>query len=324
MGAFFVRPSVLMGDPQYFQIKSGSNPHTRNRWGRRKKVNRQKAIQQWRSLAGKLIELGVQVLVIPPIEECPGTVYPANAGFLWDRTFYLSNLIPGRGGEREYYQNFIRQIGFATAVVPHRFEGEADFFPAGESHLFTYGVLEDQRFVFRCGIPPWKRVYGFRSDQRNLESLQSLAAPRKVISIELTDEAYYHGDTVFCSFGPGKKFLLAYLSKISKVGAQQLQVAFKEDLIPLKDTDGEKFAANSFYVETEKGKFLIMPEGLSHELTDQIEKREAAPIFVNVSEFFDKGGGSVKCMVCDLGMMELDDPAQPEEVRRFRKDRLFR
>lgn len=318
-----MRPAVLMGDPQYFQIKSGSNPHTRTRWGFRKKVNSQRAIQQWRSLAGKLTELGVQVLVIPSIEECPGTVYPANAGFLWDRTFYLSNLIPGRGGEREYYRNFIRQIGFATAAVPHRFEGEADFFPAGEGYLLTHGVLKDQRFVSRWGLPPWKRIYGFRTDERNLEFLKSLISPKPIYPIELADEAHYHGDTVFCGFGPRRKFLLACLSKISRPGAQQLQAAFKENLIPLGEEDGEKFAANSFYVETEKGKFLVMPEGLSHELMDQIEKRGVAPIFVNVSEFFNKGGGSVKCMVCDLGIMDIDEPSQSEEVRRFRKERLF-
>lgn len=312
-----------MGSPEFFRIKSGSNPHTRTHWGFRKKVNPQHAIRQWHTLAGKLTELGVQVLVLPAVEEWPGTVYPANAGFLWNKTFYLSNLIPGREGEREYYQDFIRRIGFTVAAVSHRFEGEADFFPAGEAHLFTYGVLKDQRFVFRCEIPPWRRIYGFRSDQRNLEFLQPLVAPRKVITIELTNEAYYHGDTVLCSFGPGKKFLLAYLSKISKVGAQQLQATFKEGLISIRDDDGKKFAANSFYVETEKGKFLVMSEGLSHELMNQIEKRGVTPVPVDAFEFFNKGGGSVKCMVCDLGMMDIEDPSQPEEVRRFRKEHLY-
>ncbi len=312
-----------MGDPEFFTIKSGSNPHTRTRWGFRKKVDSQKATQQWHSLARKLTELGVQVLVMPPIEEWPGTVYPANAGFLWGRTLYLSNLIPGRGGEREYYQNFIRQIGFATAAVPHRFEGEADFFPVGDYYLFTYGVIRDQRLVFHSGIPPWKRVYGFRSDQRNRELLQSLATPIKVISVELTDEAYYHGDTVLCGFGPRRKFLLAYLSKIPKQTARQLQTVFKEDLIPLKDADGEKFAANSFYAETEKGRFLVVPPGLTRELLLEIETRGVAPISADVSEFMDKGGGSVKCMVCDLGIMDLDEPSQSEEVRRFRRERLY-
>lgn len=316
--------TVLMGNPEYFQIKSGSNPHTRTRWGLRKKVNSPKAARQWHALAGKLTELGVQVLVMPPVEEWPGTVYPANAGFLWNETFYLSNLIPGREGEREYYRNFIQRIGFTVASVPHRFEGEADFFPAREAYLFTYGVLKDQRFVFRWGLPPWKRIYGFRTDERNLEFLKSLVNPKPVYPVELTDEAYYHGDTVFCGFGPRRKFLLAYLSKISRPGAQQIQAVFKKDLISLKDADGEKFAANSFYAETESGRFLVVPPGLTRELLLEIETRGVAPITTDVSEFMDKGGGSVKCMVCDLGIMDIDEPSQSEEVRRFRRERLYR
>ncbi len=312
-----------MGDPQRFQIKSGSNPHTRNRWGLRKKVNQGKAIQQWHSLAGELTGLGVQVLVMPSVKEWPGTVYPANAGFRYQQLFYLSNLIPGREGERSYYQDFLRRLGFITQEVPDRFEGEADFFPAGDSYLFTYGDIKKQKFVLHPGILPWKRVYGFRSDHKNVEFLQSLVVPRKVISIELTDEAYYHGDTVLCSFGPGKKFLLAYLSKISKLDVQQLQAAFKENLIPLGEEDGKKFAANSFYTETERGKFLVMPQGLSRQLLSRIESIGVTPVTVDVSEFMNKGGGSVKCMVCDLGMMDVEDSAQPEEVRRFRKERLY-
>lgn len=313
-----------MGNPEYFRVKSGSNPHTRTCWGFRKKVDSQKATLQWRGLARRLTELGVQVLVMPPVRDWPGTVYPANAGFLWDKTFYLSNLIPGREGERKYYQNFIQRVGFVTATVPHRFEGEADFFPAGAGYLLTYGVLKDQRFVLRWGLPPWKRIYGFRTDERNLEFLKSLVGPKPMYPIELMDETYYHGDTVFCSFGPRREFLLAYLSRISKLGVEQLQATFGADLIPLKESDGEKFAANSFYAETEKGKFLVMPEGLSRELIRRIEEIGVTPISVEVSEFMDKGGGAVKCMVCTLGQMELDDPSQPEEVRRFRREHLYK
>lgn len=312
-----------MGDPQSFQIKSGSNPHTRTRWGIRKKVNQKRAIQQWHSLARKVTELGAQVLVMPPVKEWPGTVYPANAGFLYQGRFYLSNLVPGREGERACYQGFLQRLGFTTQEVPHRFEGEADFFPVGDSYLFTYGDIKEQRFVVHPGIPPWKRVYGFRSDPKNVEFLQSLVAPRKVISIELTDEAYYHGDTVLCSFGPRREFLSAYLSKIDEEGVKKIEEIFGNKVISLSDQDGGRFAANSFYTETERGKFLVMPQGLSRELLSRIESIGVTPVAVDVSEFMDKGGGSVKCMVCGLGLVDIDDSSQTEEVREFRKSHLY-
>lgn len=312
-----------MGDPSLFEIKGGPNPHTRTRWGFRKKVNREKALQQWHGLAKELTELGILVFVLPPVPNCPGTVYPANAGFLYHGIFYLSNLVPAREGERPHYENFIRKLGFAMRGVPYRFEGEADFFPAGDGFIFTYGPILAQRFAPRFGWPPWKRIYGFRSSERNLEHLRSVVQPKPVYSIRLVDEAYYHGDTVFCSFGSQRQFLLAYLKKIEPSAASFLREKWKDSLIELSDADGEDFAANSFYVESELGKFLLVPDTASQTLLHQIQARDASPVEVDVSEFMAKGGGSVKCMLCDLGMMELEDPNQPEEVRRFRKERLY-
>ena len=319
-----MKPAVMMGDPLVFRIQSGSNPHTRTSWGFRKKVNRERAVQQWHGLASLLTELGVYVFVIPPISECPAMVYPANAGFLWKGRFYLSNLISSRQEERGYYQEFVKRLGFPADSLPYRFEGEADFFPVGERFLFTYGVLREQGFQLRFGFPPWKRIYSFRSDQRNFSFLKEVVAPKGVDAVELIDSSHYHGDTVFCSFGTQRQFLLAYLSKVSEEGANLVRSEFGENLIPLSDFDGRKFAANSFYTETEMGKFLLIPEGLSLELIRQIETQGIVPCPVDVSEFMTKGGGSVKCMVCDLGLMELKDPAQPEEVRWFRKERLYR
>ncbi len=166
-------------------------------------------------------------------------------------------------------------------------------------------------------------MYGFRSDGRNLDFLRKIVEPKSVYPIQLIDEAYYHGDTVLCSFGSYREYLLAYLSKISKESAEHLQREFKENFIALIPQDGGKFAANSFYTKTEKGKFLVMPEGISEELIKRVTATGVTPILVDVSEFLSKGGGSVKCMLCDLGIMELKDSNQPEEVREFRREKLY-
>ena len=80
MSARAVRRCVLMGDPTHFSVKGGANPHTRTRWGTRRRVDRARAIAQWRELRALLEDLGLRVLVVPPVPEWPGTVYPANAG----------------------------------------------------------------------------------------------------------------------------------------------------------------------------------------------------------------------------------------------------
>jgi N-dimethylarginine dimethylaminohydrolase len=47
-----------------------------------------------------------------------------------------------------------------------------------------------------------------------------------------------------------------------------------------------------------------MPNGLSDRLLAQVRERGVEPVCVDVSEFLKKGGGSVKCMIGDLGPMD--------------------
>jgi N-dimethylarginine dimethylaminohydrolase len=310
-----------MGDPSRFSVKGGANPHTRTRLGTKRSVDRGKAIEQWHRLRDTLRDHGVRVVVVPADAGQPGLVYPANAGFLlpldaekprFEKTFYLSNLITTRADERLHYDRVLRAAGFRTAAVPEhlRFEGEADFFPAGDLHLLTHGRLEDQRFVPRLGLPPWKRVYGFRTDARVEPFLAPLVAPRRVLRIELALEAHYHGDTALCAFGPNREYLLAWKPAIAPESWQALREHFGENLIELADEDAERYAANSF-TYTSSGQqalresCLFLPGGVSDRLLGEIRERGVSPVTIDVSEFLKKGGGSVKCMIGDLGPVEV-------------------
>jgi len=298
-----------MGDPLYFSVKGGANPHTRNLLGLKKTVDADRARAQWHAMAKALIDHGVEVLIVEPHERLPGLVYPANAGFLFPpdgvpadrKTFYLANLLPTRAPEREVYRIFIQSIGFVTRDVQARFEGEADFIPASDYLLFTHGRIERQRFVPRFGLPPWKRVYGFRSDMHALAELSAIASGRTILSLELCLEAHYHGDTVLCSFGRQREFLLAYLQGLAPASRENLQKAFGASLIPLSDADAGLYAANSFQVDRNGELFFFMPRGVSEALCRQIRERGVEPVLIDVSEFLAKGGGSIKCMILDLG-----------------------
>lgn len=317
--------TVLMGDPSHFSVKGGANPHTRTRWGTRRTVDRQKAIRQWHDLKAVLEDLGVRVIVVPPDPEQPGLVYPANAGFLTevdarkpiaDKTFYLSNLLPTRAGERPHYERVVRAAGFRIGEIDpkFRFEGEADFFPAGDFHLLTYGGLEKQRFVPAFRIPPWKRIYGFRTDGRLIAKLGPIVMPRKTLRILLVDEAHYHGDTALCAFGPRRKHLLAYRAAIARDSWNVLLDHMANAMIEIPEEDAKLYAANSFTLTEPSSdggadeSYLVMPGGVSERLQDEIRERGVTPITVDVSEFLKKGGGSVKCMIGDLGPV-------PAEVR---------
>jgi N-dimethylarginine dimethylaminohydrolase len=295
--------TVLMGDPTWFSVVGGANPHTRDRWGRRKRVDRALAIRQWHGLRERLVELGVRVVAIPPDPERPGLVYPANAGVRLGDDFVLSNLTPTRASEKPAYRRAVESLGaLRVHEIRARFEGEADLFPAGDVWLFTHGEIRRQRFAPRLGWPPWRRVYGFRSDPAALGQIESIhPLGRPVERLRLVDEAYYHGDTCLCSFGAGRAHLLAWLPALAPEAVEVLRARFAERLLALDADDAAIYAANSFALEVDGRPVLVMPHGISELLEKSVRERGADVVTVDVSEFHKKGGGSVKCMIGDLG-----------------------
>src|SRR6185437_15484110 len=217
-----------------------------------------------------------------------GLVYPANAGFLYPldgesgerKKFYLSHLLPTRAQERDIYRPFIQSMGYEKSDIVARFEGEADFFPAGDYMLFTHGKIERQRFAPHFGIPPWKRIYGFRSDAGASRELQPIVGAREIIDLELTLEAHYHGDTVLCSFGPDREYLLAYMDGLSARSQAALREKFVSKLIALSVPDAQLYAANSFQVEYQRKLYLFMPRGISDDLISQVRARGVEPVLM--------------------------------------------
>jgi N-dimethylarginine dimethylaminohydrolase len=326
--------TILMGDPKHFGVHGGANPHTRNVLGIRKRVNAMIAHRQWHSLARAFVSYGTEVCVIQGHPELSGLVYPANAGFLYPlasnardrasseaKSFYLAHLLPTREAEREIYRAFIRSMGYQTYDIQARFEGEADFFPAGRFMLFTHGVIERQRFVPRFGLPPWRRVYGFRSETAALDELRRIIGERPVLELELCLEAHYHGDTVVCSFGPEREFLLAYMPGLTPASRDRLRDSFGNHVIELSEHDGALYAANSFQIDDGGALCLFLPEGVSDGLVNEIRARSVEPVLVNVSEFLAKGGGSIKCMILDLGPRD-EQPSDHAAVA-FRAERAY-
>lgn len=296
-----------MGDPRHFHIKKGTNPHTRNWLGLKKRVNRHRAMAQWEKMVQTLRGHGVEVHVIPAMADLPGLVFPANAGMVLDpedpiplkeRTYLLANLNVDRAPEQRIYKKILTQLGVDCFRMGNQFEGEADLFPWGKFFIFTFGKLRTGAWQFKWSFPPYQRVCGFRSDQNGLPFLKDLVAGQ-IISLELVKEDFYHGDTVLCSFGPERKYLLAYGAGIHPRDREKLAEVGK--VLWLEEQDAQAFAANSFYLSKDQDGILFMPEGVSADLRNQIEKLDVETVTIEVSEFFRKGGGSVKCMIGDLG-----------------------
>jgi N-dimethylarginine dimethylaminohydrolase len=170
-------------------------------------------------------------------------------------------------------------------------------------YLLTHGRLENQRWVPRVGIPPWKRIYGFRTDARVESFLAPLVAPRAVLRVELVLEAHYHGDTAVCAFGARREHLLVWRPALAPESFGRLQAKFGDALIELSDDDAAHYAANSFALPG-SDPVLVLPAGVSDRLLAQVRGCGVRPLTVDVGEFLKKGGGSVKCMIGDLGLFE--------------------
>jgi len=302
--------AVLLGDPTHFRIKAGANTYTRNKWGFRKKVNQKKALAQWLVLKELLESLGVKAFVLPSNPNYPGLVFPANAGFLFpkyealpysQKIFYLSALTKHRAGEQAIYRDFLGSLGFQFRTLSLPFEGEADFFSCGEDYIFSYGDIVSTGFRPKWGWPPFAYRFSHRTDQRNLATLQGVVGDKRIIEIKLVDPRYYHGDTALFAFGSSREYLFAYLDSMGGESQSRLKTKLGKRLFPLSRDDAENFVANSFQVDTDQGPHLVLPEKTSDKVKSTLKTLDIPFSTIEVSEFYEKGGGSIKCLLCDLG-----------------------
>ena len=62
-----------------------------------------------------------------------------------------------------------------------------------------------------------------------------IVAPKRVLRVELTLEAHYHGDTALCAFGPKREHLLAYREAIAPSDWPALDAAFGDGTFTAPD-----------------------------------------------------------------------------------------
>lgn len=304
---------IMMGDPSCFAIKKGANPHTRNRWGFKKRVDRGKAVEQWHRMVETLEHYGARVHIIPAHRKLPGLVFPANAGVminveenlpLTKRKYLLAHLGPARAAEKTVYQDFLTKLGVTACEVKHQFEGEADLIPWGDNYILTYGRLHRPYVTPSWSMPPWKLHYGFRTDLDVITELYDYFDEERILCLELIDERFYHGDTVLATFGPHRGHLLVHAGGLGIESREQLEK--RGDVIWIDEADASLFAANSFHMIHKGGSVLFMPQGVSPALRRKIESYQVETVTIDCSEFFEKGGGSIKCLIGDLGAWAPD------------------
>lgn len=267
---------ILMTSPTKFGVQYQINPWMDGNIGA---INTNLAVQQWSNLRNELIDLGVDVVVLPePPDDCPDAVFTANAGSTWGNTFVPSRFKHHeRRPEEDYFIKWFKEHKYnVVPLVP--LDREADSFEGAGDFL-----LGDKQF--------WLGT-GFRTTPYYHSLLEDTIPDHTIRVVKLVDPRFYHLDTCFCPLDNG--FLLWYPGAFSEASQHKIREAYHGAHIEVSEDDAVAFACNSVSV----GTYLVTPIISAGLVADLIEIGVVARQ-VDLSEF-KKSGGSAKCLTLEV------------------------
>jgi len=260
--------SYLMCPPEHFAVTYAINPWMRPDTP----VDPALAMRQWETLRETYESLGHCVQTIDPVPGLPDMVFAANGATVIDSTVLgVRFRYPERAAEADAYLAWFRSHGY-TAVHEAKLvnEGEGDILVAGDGTVLA--------------------GYGFRSDVGAAEELAA-AFGRRVVSLRLVDDRFYHLDTALCVLDATTA--MYYPAAFDDAGRAALASVFPE-LIEAKDEDAEVLGLNA----VSDGRRVVLAAaatGLARSLT----ARGFEVVPVDMSELLKAGGGA-KCCTLEL------------------------
>lgn len=263
----------LMCPPDYFGIEYEINP-----WMRlSNQADPQLAREQWGELHRLLTrELGAKVEILEPVKGLPDLVFTANAGYV-ERDLFISSAFKHRERQREtpLFDEWFQARGYRIRKLapPCVFEGAGDALLLGET-------------VFAG--------YRHRSEICSHQALGEITG-RRVLSLELTDPAFYHLDTCFCPLGDRSAL---YYPMVFDSYALDVLGVHVPDLIAVGESEARRFACNAVVV----AETVVTATGCEA-LRAPLAERGYELRMVELTEFM-KSGGSAKCLTLRLDELE--------------------
>ncbi len=259
MTTFFMCP------PDYYGIKYEINPWMNMRYQADPKL----AKEQWEKLYDLLKnKVAVNVELIKPVEGLPDMIFTANAGLAFERRFILASFRhTQRQGESPHFRMWFEKRGYQVHILPQDlfFEGAGDGLFLGENLFAGYRIRSDIR------------AHGIIS-----EFLE-----KRVLSLELVDDRFYHLDTCFCPLDHERA--LYYPLAFDEYGRQVIE-QFVPNPLPVSDADALRFGCNAVVIQ----KHVVLHQGCE-ELKALLRDEGFTVHELDLSEFL-KAGGSAKCL----------------------------
>jgi len=260
--------SYLMCPPTYFDVTYAINPWMRPGTP----VDQPLAMRQWEALRQTHAALGHSVSVIDPVPGLPDMVFAANGATVIGGTVLgVRFRYPQRAMEAEAYLAWFRSHDWTSVhEAAHVNEGEGDILVAGDTVLAGYG---------------------FRSDPDTAAELAQVYPGRRVVSLRLVDERFYHLDTAMCVLDSSTA--MYYPAAFDDAGRAALASVFAE-LIEAKDEDAEVLGLNA----VSDGHHVVLAAEATG-LARSLRSRGFEAVPVDMSELL-KAGGSAKCCTLEL------------------------
>ncbi len=239
------------------------------------KVNNSLALKQHNDLVQILKDCGAEVEFIEQDKGLIDMFWTANAGFVYQDKFILSNFKNiERRPETQHYMNWAREKGYDVVSLPPNvfFEGQADIAWIDDKNCFMgFGDL--------------------RTNYEAVEALKEIMNGVNIIPAKLVDERFFHLDT--CLRILEDKDLMYYEKAFDDESVKKIEKEASQRFT-LTDDDAASYICNSIRF----GRRLVANK-CSSILESYLKYKKYEVKKVNISEL-RKGGGSARCMVLEI------------------------
>ena len=255
-----------MCPPDYYGIRYEINPWMDVKRNSDKKLSK----KQWEDLFNLIDrEIGIEIKLIEPQKAYPDMVFTANAGFVFNNTFIKSNFrFKERKGESGYFKKWFKKNGYRIIDLTEEinFEGEGDLLQCGENLFAGY--------IIRSDI--------------NAHAVISKIINKRILSLELVNQKFYHLDTCFLPLSNGE---IAYYPYAFDLFGRKIIKNYINKVITVKKPEALKFGCNAICI----GRDVVLNTGCN-DLKNKLINLNYRIFETNLSEFI-KSGGSAKCLV---------------------------
>jgi N-dimethylarginine dimethylaminohydrolase len=200
--------------------------------------------------------------------------------------FKVANLsVAHRKAEQDYLREVLPDLlGLSVEVSKAVWEGQADMCTLGPSSVIL--------------------SYGVRSVIESVAEVEGLLPPGALTMAARVREPFFHGDTCMdlVETPSGSAWLVfpgAFASEEDYLEARAF-AGREAEVLEISEGDALAYACNSLSL----GGTLLVPEGLSVELSGLLMARGVELRPLDFGELFGKGGGGPRCLVNELRGLE--------------------